>query len=47
VTDIEDIEDEPPSKRPSKKSVDADAETPAAKSKKALADVVSAWSKDD
>jgi hypothetical protein len=47
VTDIEDIEDEPPRKRPSKKSVDADAETPAAKSKKALADVVSAWSRED
>lgn len=45
VVDVEDVEDEPPSKRPSKKAVEA--EMPAPKSKKALADVVSAWSKED
>jgi hypothetical protein len=43
VDDVEDVEDEPPSKRPSTKS--ADVEAP--KGKKALADVVSAWSKED
>jgi hypothetical protein len=45
VEDVEDVEDEPPSKRPSKKT--ADTETPVPKSKKVLADVVSAWSKED